>query len=146
MLTLPSRTSLLRSAMGATITLLILAPTAPAWASGADTITVHERGIDVSPGQNPCTGAIGTVVDVNDIHFHITTLTNGAINETGHNTATVTFIPDDPSQPTYTGHETYAVSQSGNDRHTVTTTTFHVTMWRLCAGRQVVRHLGTRRT
>ena len=108
--------------------LLLLMP-ATAAIAGADTITVHERGVDVNPGsQNPCTGAMGTVVDVYDIHFHVTTLTDGTINETGHNTATVFFTPDDPSQPSYEGHETYASADSGNGNRFVTTTTFHVRM------------------
>jgi hypothetical protein len=118
-----------RQAAAVAAMLAVLAPVAAAHAAGADTITVHERGVDINPGdQNPCTGVIGTVVDVNDIHFHVTTLPDGTVNETGHNTAEVTFIPDDPTQPTYEGHETYAISQSTSNRHMVTTTTFHVRM------------------
>ena len=111
-----------------TATLLLCAPAADALASGADTVTIHDRFIGINPGQNPCSGAAGTVIDINDVHFHITTLANGTINETGHNTATVTFIPDNPSQPTYQGHETYASADSGNGTRFVTTTTFHIRM------------------
>ncbi len=108
---------------------LLLLPCTAALAAGADTITVHERGIDSNPGsQNPCTGAMGTVVDVYDIHFHVTTLPDGTVNETGHDTASVTFTPDDPTQPAYEGHETYAFSQHSSDQHFVTTTTFHIRM------------------
>ena len=108
---------------------LLLMPTTAALASAADTITAHERGVDVNPGdQNPCSGAIGTVIDVNDIHFHVTTLADGTVNENGHNTADVTFIPDDPTQPSYHGRETYAFSQNTNDRRTATTTSFHLRM------------------
>lgn len=110
-------------------TFLLSAPAAAVFASGAATITVHDRFIDINPdSQNPCSGAAGTVVDINDIHFHVTTLTDGTINETGHNTATVTFVPDDPTQPTYEGHETYASSDSGNGTRLVITSTFHLRM------------------
>ena len=114
--------------IGAAITTCLLCvPAGAAFASGADTITVHDRFIDINPdSQNPCSGSAGTVVDINDVHFHITTLANGTINETGHNTASVTFIPDDPTQPTYAGHETYSSADSGNGSRFVTTSTFHI--------------------
>ena len=109
--------------------LMLMTPATAALAAGADTITVHERNIDINPGdQNPCSGAIGTVVDINDIHFHVTTLADGTINETGHDTANVTFTPDDPTQATYEGHETYALSDTTSSKHLVTTTTFRVHM------------------
>ena len=124
--TLPRRA---RTIGALTATFLLCAPSAAAFASGADTITVHDHLIDInSDSQNPCSGSPGTVVDINDIHFHITTLANGTINETGHNTATVTFIPDDPTQPTYEGHETYSSADSGNGTRFVTTSTFHIRM------------------
>lgn len=109
---------------------LLLAPAAISQAASADAITVHERGIDINAGsQNPCTGASGTVVDVNNIHFHITTHPDGSTEESGHNTADVTFTPDDPAQPSYHGHETYAFHAAGPaDAPTTTTTTFHVRM------------------
>ena len=46
----------------------------------------------------------------------------------GADTATVTFIPDDPTQPTYEGHETYSSADSGNGTRFVTTSTFHIRM------------------
>ena len=117
------------TAAGVVVALLLLVPAAVALAAGATTITVHERGIDVNPGdQNPCSGATGTVIDVNDIHFHITTLPDGTINETGHDTASVTFTPDDPTQPAYEGQETYAFSQNTTNQRLVTTMTFHLRM------------------
>ena len=112
----------------ASIFLLCVTATA-ASASGAETITVHDRSIDVNPvSQNPCSGAFGTVVDINDIHFHITTLPDGTINETGHNSASVTFTPDDPTQPTYQGHEIFASTDSGDGARLVTTSVFHFRM------------------
>lgn len=116
------------TALGAAVLVIGMTPAATL-AAGADAITVHQRMVDVNPGsQNPCTLAMGTVVDINDIHFHITTLPDGTIEENGHDTADVTFTPDDPSQPTYQGHETYAFHQTGNAITLATTTTFHVRM------------------
>jgi hypothetical protein len=107
--------------------LLLLVPGTAALAAGADTITVRERQVDVNPGEtNPCTGAIGTIADEEQDVFHITALADGTFHLTGHSTVTVTFAPDDPTQVTYAGHETFAFSQTGNSRNFVTTTTSHV--------------------
>ena len=104
--------------------LVLLPLPAAALATGADTITVRERQIDVNPGEtNPCTGTTGTVVDNEQDVFHITTLANGTLHLTGHGIATVTFTPDDPGQVSYTGHETFALSESSGASNYVTTST-----------------------
>lgn len=96
----------------ATLLLLVIAPAASA--SGADTITVVARQVDVNPGEmNPCTGATGTIVDDEQDVFHITSLTDGTIQLTGHGIATVTFTPDDPGEVAYVGHETFTFSETG---------------------------------
>jgi hypothetical protein len=108
-------------------TLFLLAAAPAALATGADTITVRERQIDSNPGEtNPCTGAVGTIVDEEQDVFHITTLADGSVHLTGHSTATVTFVPDEPDQITYEGHETFAISESSNSRSFTTNTTSHV--------------------
>jgi hypothetical protein len=123
-----TRTARTITALGA-LAAVTLGATTSAAAAGAEAITVHERGVDVNPdSQNPCTLVLGTVIDVNDIHFHITTGPDGSIEENGHNTADVTFIPDDPSEPTYHGRETYAFHLTGDARVTSSSTTFHVRM------------------
>jgi hypothetical protein len=109
----------------AALLLLTIAPAASA--SGADTITVVARQIDVNPGEwNPCTGTTGTIVDDEQDVFHITALTDGTLQLTGHSTVSVTFTPDDPAGVTYAGHETFALSEIGTSRIFVTTTTNHV--------------------
>jgi hypothetical protein len=111
----------------AVATLLLLATAPGALAAGADTITVREQQIDINPGEtNPCTGAVGTIVDDEQDVFHITTLADGSVHLTGHSTVTVTFTPDEPDQITYEGHETFAISESSNSRSFTTTTTSHV--------------------
>ena len=118
-------------AAAAACALAVVVSATPAAAAAASTITEHLRFVDVNPdSQNPCTGDLGTVIDVNDMHFHVTTLANGTINETGHNSADVTFQPSDSSKATYSGHETFA--QSDSTRTTTgmmnTTSTFHLNM------------------
>ena len=108
-------------------TILLLATAPAALAAGADTITVREQQIDINPGEsNPCTSAVGTIVDDEQDVFHITTLADGSVHLTGHSTVTVTFTPDEPDQITYEGHETFAISESSNSRSFTTTTTSHV--------------------
>jgi hypothetical protein len=115
-----------RAALALTsILLLALAP--GALAAGADTITVREQQVDVNPGEtNPCTGGTGTVIDDEQDVFHITELADGSLHLTGHSTVTVTFTPDDPTQTTYEGHETFAFSESSSDQSFATTTTSHL--------------------
>jgi hypothetical protein len=48
--------------------------------------------------------------------------------DNGHDTADVTFTPDNASQPSYHGHETYAFHETGSGDTSTTTTTFHVRM------------------
>lgn len=109
----------------ASLVLLAIAPAASA--SGADTITVVARQIDVNPGEtNPCTGTMGTITDDEQDVFHITALAGGTVQLTGHSTVSVTFTPDDPAEVAYAGHETFAFSETGTSRIFVTTSTNHV--------------------
>jgi hypothetical protein len=106
---------------------LLLAVAPGALAAGAETLTVREQQVDVNPGEtNPCTGTTGTVIDDEQDVFHITELADGSVHLTGHSTVTVTFIPDDPTQITYEGHETFALSESSSDQSFATTTASHL--------------------
>ena len=80
------------------------APAALAGGNGATTFTQNQHGVtDTMPSANPCTGDTGKLTETfNDI-FH------GTINKTGSwFTGTTegwfTFVPDDPTKATYTGH------------------------------------------
>jgi hypothetical protein len=115
-----------RAALAVT-SILLLAIAPAAFAGAADTITVRERQVDVNPGEtNPCTGATGTIVDDEQDVFHITELADGSVQLTGHGTVSITFTPDDPSQATYAGHETFALSETSTNRSFTTTTTTHL--------------------
>ncbi len=47
---------------------------------------------------------------------HTTELPNGSFHETTTVTESVTFVPDDPSQPTYTGHATFWDGENSNTK------------------------------
>jgi len=51
----------------------------------------------------------------------VTTLADGTLRLSGHSKVAVTFVPDDPTGVSYTGHETFAVSENGTP-HSFTTT------------------------
>jgi hypothetical protein len=108
----------------ASLLLLAIAPTASA---RADAFTVVARQIDVNPGETtPCTGATGTIVDDEQDVFHITALSDGDFQLTGHSAVSVTFTPDNPGEVAYAGHETFAFSETSSSRTFVTTSTNHV--------------------
>lgn len=101
---------------------LMLAPAPAALAGQATTTTERSRQVDVNPGEtNPCNGSTGTVTDDEQDVFHITEFDDGTYRFTGHSTVDVTFEPDDPSQPSYTGHETFMIAEASTSR-TFTTT------------------------
>lgn len=100
--------------------MLFLAPAA--LAGQATTTTERSRQVDVNPGEtNPCNGSTGTVTDDEQDVFHITELDDGTYRFTGHSTVKVTFEPDDPSLPSYTGRETFMIAEASTSR-TFTTT------------------------
>jgi hypothetical protein len=101
---------------------LVLFVAPAALAGQATTTTERSRQLDVNPGvTNPCNGSTGTVTDDERDVFHITELDDGTYRFTGHSTVEVTFEPDDPSQPSYTGHETFMIAEVSTSR-TFTTT------------------------
>jgi type 1 fimbria pilin len=99
------------------IVLLSAALLAPAAAAAAETGTIHFSGTDSRAEQNLCSGAPGTLTIVFSGVIHTTDLGDGTLRMTGAMTGTVTFVPDDPSQPSYTGHLT---ERFGGDTNTFT--------------------------
>lgn len=97
---------------GALVALLVALLSPMAAFAQAETTTVHFSGTESESDVNPCTGATGTAITTLRGVSHITELPNGTSHETTTVTGTFTFVPDDPSQPTYTGH--YAESDSFN--------------------------------
>jgi hypothetical protein len=88
------------------VTGLLLLTAAPASAAAsATTETVH--GVtDTFPTVNPCTGDPGIVTLTYNAVFHTSTDATGGTHLTGTMTGTFAFVPDDATQPSYTGRFT----------------------------------------
>ena len=91
----------------------LLAPPAVA-AAAAETETIHFSGTDSRAEQNLCSGAPGTLTIVFSGVLHTTDPGDGTLRMTGAMTGTVTFVPDDPNQPSYTGHLTERFDAGAN--------------------------------
>jgi hypothetical protein len=88
---------------GLTLSAALLAPAA---AFATATETIHFSGTESRAEANLCSGAPGTLTIVFSGVIRTTDLEDGTVHVTGTMTGTVTFVPDDPSQPTFTGHLT----------------------------------------
>ena len=99
------------------LVLLPAALLAPAAAAAAETETIHFSGTDSRAEQNLCSAAPGTLTIVFSGVVHTTDPGDGTLHMIGTMTGTVTFVPDDPSQPSYTGHLT---ERSGQGVDTIT--------------------------
>ena len=99
------------------LVLLPAALLAPAAAAAAETETTHFSGTVSRAELNLCSGAPGTLTIVSSGVIHATELGDGTVRMNGTTTGTVTFVPDDPSQPSYTGHLT---ERFGGDANTFT--------------------------
>ena len=97
----------------------LLAPTA---AFATQTQTMHFSATDSRPEQpNPCSGALGTLTIVLSGVLHTTDRGDGTVQMTVTTTGPVTFIPDDPSQASFTGHLAGSSSEIVNARNATTT-------------------------
>jgi hypothetical protein len=93
---------------------VLLAPTA---GLATETETVHFSGTNSLPWELYCSGVTGTVtIDFNGV-LHTTTLDDGTYHVTGTRTTSFVFVPDDPSQPTYTGHDTNWFGENVNRKN-----------------------------
>jgi hypothetical protein len=81
------------------------------------------------PDVNPCTGVTGMTTDTFKGVTHVTELPDGSFHETTTVTDSFTFVPDDPSQPTYTGKSTFWDGENLNSQNNFTATfTTHFTV------------------
>jgi hypothetical protein len=90
-------------AWGAVLGLLVALLTPMAALAQAETTTTHFSDTESYEDVNPCTGAPGTTTETFKGVTHLTELPDGSFHETTTVTSSLTFVPDDPSQPTYTG-------------------------------------------
>ena len=102
-------------------------------ASGAGAVSftqVFHNQVDTFHDVVPCTNAPATITTTSNGALHVTNLTSGVgagtfwftITQTG----SVTIVPDDPTQPTYTGHFTFWEGDNGNLKNGTATFTFNV--------------------
>ncbi|HEY7985079.1 MAG TPA: hypothetical protein VID73_12965, partial [Ktedonobacterales bacterium] len=101
---------------------LFMVAATPALASGngatSFTQTFHNA-TQVMPSNNPCSGATGTLTLTYNGVFHVTVNRAGDFWVTGTMTGTFLFVPDDASQPTFTGHFTSWFGTSANNHNSV---------------------------
>jgi len=109
-------------AWGAVLGLLVALLTPMAALAQAETTTTHFSETVTFPDFNPCTGATGTSTDTMKGVTHVTALPDGSFHEHTALTDTFTFVPDDPSQPTYTGKSTFWAGDNLNPQNNFNTT------------------------
>ena len=103
---------------GLTLSAVLLAPTA---AFAAETQTIHFHATESRAEVSPCSGASGTLTIMLRGVMHITDLGGGAVHRTTTTTGTVSFIPEDPSQASFSGHLAESDSEITNRRNAVDT-------------------------
>jgi hypothetical protein len=93
----------------------------PAAAVAAETQTIHFRATDSRAERNPCSGALGTLTITLSGVIQITDLGDGTVHRTTITTGTVSFVPDDPSQASFSGHLAESLSEITNPRNAIDT-------------------------
>jgi hypothetical protein len=94
---------------------------APAAASAAETQTIHFPVTDSRAEHNPCSGAPGTLTILLSGVMHVTDLGDGTVHRTTITTGSVSFVPDDPSQASFSGHLAESLSEITNPRNAIET-------------------------
>ena len=101
----------------------------PAFAAGQGATTFTQtfhNATDSFATPNPCTGVLGTVTITYNGVLHFTVNKAGDFWATGTQTGSFVLVPDDPTQPTYTGHFTAWFGDSDNRQNEVEHSTFTV--------------------
>jgi len=111
--------------------LLLAAPNARAAGAGAVSFTQTFKNVtETFHDVNPCSGAPATITITYNGVFHITQLTSGqgagTFWATGTQTGNFVLVPDDSTQPTYTGHFTDWFGDNNNLQNGTETSTFTV--------------------
>jgi hypothetical protein len=109
-------------AWGAVLGLLVALLTPMTALAQAETTTTHFSETVTFPDFNPCTGVTGTTTETFKGVTHVTELPDGSFHETTTVTDRFTFVPDDPTQPTFTGSGPFWAGATLNTQKTVTAT------------------------
>lgn len=120
------RTVVVASAVMAMLLLGALPALADGNGAQTTTATFKNAYVPLGPTVNPCSGATGTFAgtSVNGV-LHETINKAGDVWDTGTLTGTFQFVPDDPTQPTYTGHGETWFGDSFNNQNQVNHFTLH---------------------
>jgi hypothetical protein len=118
---------MLKFTRAALVALVVAGTGAGAAAASADVerqIIVDD--VEVEHTLNPCTGVEGTFTRTFNGTVRTVSRPDGSTLFRGRIRADdATFVPDDPSEPTYTGRETVQVSSVTSDAREVTTFVLH---------------------
>jgi hypothetical protein len=109
-------------ACGAMLGLLVALLIPMAAFAQAQTTRTHFSETITFPDFNPCTGVTGTSTETQKGVTHVTALPDGSFHETTTVTDSFTFVPDDPSQPTYTGKGMFWAGANLNSHNNFTST------------------------
>jgi hypothetical protein len=94
---------------------------APAAAFAAETQTIHFRATESRAEVSPCSGAPGTLTTSLSGVMQLTDLGDGTVRRVTTTRGTVSFVPQDPSQASFSGHLAESDSEITNPRNAVDT-------------------------
>jgi hypothetical protein len=112
--------------VGLTLSAALLAPSA---ASATETTTVRFKVTESRAEVNPCSGAPGTLTIVLSGVMYTTDLGDGTVRRITTTTGTVSFVPDDPGQASFSGHLAESDSEITNPRNAVDTNAENVIVY-----------------
>src|SRR4029450_9862709 len=101
-----------------TLSAVLLAPTA---AFATQTQTIHFSSTVSRAERHPCSGAPGTLPIVLSGVRQTTDLGDGTVQQIETTSGTVTFVPDDPSQASFSGHLAESSTQIANPGNAIET-------------------------
>jgi len=103
-----NRNTMIVMVLAVAVTALLAAIVAPVASGGPPGVstTITTNFSNSVPADNPCTGGSGTLTLAGRDVLHVTDFGNGVFHMVDTQTGLLTFTPDDPSAPTYTGHFT----------------------------------------
>jgi hypothetical protein len=109
-------------AWGAILGLLVALFTPMAALAQAETTTIHFSNTETLPGFNVCTGAPLTFIGTFEGVIHTTALPDGSFHQTLTVVEEFVLVPDDPSQPSFTGKTTFREGSNLNPQNNFTYT------------------------
>jgi hypothetical protein len=126
---LPAAAAAAAVAVAVVVVALLLVSSVTVSAAGAGAVSqtqTFHNATDSFPTANPCTGVPSTATLTYNGVMHYTVNKAGDVWATGTQTGSFVLVPDDPTQPTYTGHFTSWFGVSDNQQNGVDHSTFTI--------------------